>query len=367
MMLAGVTLLGLGLLLSLGIAVFVNTAPQFGQPPVKEDLERIKRSPNYGKDKFVNLTATTTGNVWEALKKLPEMLSPGEGVPGEPLPVDFSEHGGRPESSSVHVTWYGHSAFLLEMHGKRVLLDPMLGEVAAPISWGSTRFAYERPIPLEDLTNIDVVVYSHDHYDHLDYDSVKLLKDRVALFITPLGVGSHLRAWGVPAEKIRELDWWDHYKVDDLEFTACPARHFSGRGVTDRDATQWASWVIKSPLKNLYFSGDSGYGDHFKEIGQRHGPFDLAMIECGQYNQAWSQIHMIPEESVQAGLDLRAKKAMPIHWGAFRLAPHHWTDPVTRFISAAENQALEYITPMIGKRWQIDLDDPGSQWWGDLE
>ena len=367
MMIAGVTLLGLGVLLSIGVAVFVNTSPQFGQPPQGKDLQKIQTSLHYGDDKFLNLNPTTTGSVWKALKKLPEMMSSKGKVPKAPVPADFAEIVNTESKQGTWVTWFGHSAFLLEIQDQRILLDPMLGEVASPISWGSERFDYESEIPLETISDIDVVLYSHDHYDHLDYHSVQLLKDKVQLFITPLGVGSHLRSWGVAPEKIIELDWWDTHDHGPLKFTACPARHFSGRGVTDRDATQWAGWAIRSEQFNIFFSGDSGYDEHFKEIGKKLGPFDFAMIECGQYNEAWNQIHMMPEESVQAGIDLKAGLAMPIHWGAFRLAPHSWTDPVTRFRNKALETGLPFITPEIGDRWELGREHPNHTWWSDVE
>ena len=354
----------IGLLVVVGIAtaIFVHTSPQFGQAPQGDDLTRLSTSPNFAESVFKNTIPTEVGSFWKAMRKLPEMLKTEGTIPVDSLPASFSTEESQPDSLT-YVTWFGHSAFLIETHGKRILIDPMFGDVPSPLPFGTKRFAYKKPIPLVEIENIDLVIISHDHYDHLDYPSILELKDDVAAFITPLGVGSHLKAWGVDAGKIKELDWWDETEAEGIKIAACPARHFSGRGITDRNATQWASWVITSPDKNIYFSGDGGYGPHFKEIGSKYGPFDFAMLECGQYNEAWSQIHMMPEETVQAGLDVNAALSMPIHWGAFKLAPHKWQDPIERFTAKAHTEQLAYVVPQIGKRMQLGVDYPKEPWW----
>jgi len=357
------TLVLFALVLVIGITIFVNTAPQFGQRPQGEDLTRISQSENYQNEKFVNLIPTTTGDIWKAMRKLPEMLDTKGKAPTDSVLAHFNHPVAGQSDSAVFVTWFGHSAFLLESNGKKILIDPMLSEVPSPLPFGTKRFAYKEAIPLDELTDIDLVLISHDHYDHLDYPSIVALKDEVKHFVTPLGVGSHLKAWGVAAEQITELDWWQHTSKEGIDFTACPSRHFSGRGVTDRDATQWASWVIQMDSANIYFSGDGGYGPHFKEIGAKYGPFDFAMLECGQYNEAWSEIHMMPEESVQAGIDVNAKISMPIHWGAFLLAPHAWKDPIERFTKTANEKDLTYILPTIGDRFKLGTDFPVKHWW----
>ncbi|WP_025761896.1 MBL fold metallo-hydrolase [Dyadobacter tibetensis] len=352
-------------LMTIGGALFMYTSPEFGQSPEGEDLERMRKSRHYADNKFRNIVDTSTGDVWEALKSMPTMMFGEKVGPVRPLPTAFEKdaHSTTDSDTSVYITWYGHSAFLIELAGKRILIDPMLGDVAAPVPFGTRRFAYQNPIPLEELNGIDLIIISHDHYDHLDYPTIAKLKDRVGHFITPLGVGSHLKAWGIAAENITELDWWENTNREGISFTACPSRHFSGRGFSDRDATQWASWVLSTDSRKLYFSGDGGYGKHFSEIADRFGTFDFAMLECGQYNKAWSEIHMMPEETVQAGLDLHTALAMPIHWGAFRLAPHAWTDPITRFSKSADQKGLSYIVPIIGQRFELGKDYPRSQWW----
>ena len=355
-------IIGLVTALGAGVFVFTKIAPQFGQPPKGEHLEQIKKSPNYGDEGFLNPINTEMASGWDLLKTIPKFLFAKNGSPNDSIPVRF-EKPETPVDSLCYVTWYGHSAFLFEMQGKRILIDPMLGETAAPVSFGSSRFPYEQPIPIDELTNIDAVILSHDHYDHLDYGTIRKLNSEVVHFYTALGVGSHLQFWGIAREKISELDWWDTADLDGLKLVAAPARHFSGRGITDRNATQWCSWVIKGEHHNLYFSGDGGYGPHFDEIGEKYGPFDLAMMECGQYNQAWKDIHMMPEKSVKAGLEVGGKLLMPIHWGAFNLAIHEWTEPIRRFKSASEELDAPMVHPYIGERFSLGEEFPREEWW----
>lgn len=356
------TILGILLLLVGGGLVFVNTSSQFGQNPEGADLERMKQSPLHNGKEFVNPQETNM-DMMQAIKATPRFFTLKNGSPDKALPVMFGEDQRPAIDSSCFVTWYGHSAFLVEMEGKRILIDPMLGEVAAPIPFGASRYKYERPIPMDELTDIDFMIISHDHYDHLDYPSIKILKDRVKHFYTPLGVGSHLKSWGIDSSRITEFDWWDDAKHDDIRLVACPARHFSGRGIGDNNKTLWASWIIESENTKLYFSGDGGYGPHFKEIGEREGPFNLAMMECGQYDSAWAQIHMMPEESVQGGLDVKGKVLMPIHWGAFQLGIHSWTDPIERFTAESEGLGAVAINPIIGERFKVGEDLPQTNWW----
>lgn len=355
--------LGFIVLLVIAVVIFVNTAPQFGRVPEGADLERIKQSPHYKDGQFVNLIDTPMASFMEAMKKLPDFFSVKRGKPEVSLPVKFGANTSPPVDSVCFVTWYGHSTFLIEMEGKRMLIDPMFGDVSAPISFGAHRFKYAQPIPAGAMKNIDAVIISHDHYDHLDYPSIVKLKDKVGHFYTALGVGAHLKSWGVAEDKITELDWWQEADYEGIKLVACPARHFSGRSFTDRNATQWASWIVKGKYNRLYFSGDSGFGPHFKEIGEQYGPFDLAMMECGQYNESWANIHMMPEESVQAGVDVKGKLLMPIHWGAFQLALHEWTDPIERFKNESERLKIPMVHPLIGERFSLGQDFPREVWW----
>ncbi|MEO9477586.1 MAG: MBL fold metallo-hydrolase [Cyclobacteriaceae bacterium] len=349
--------------------LFIKLSPQFGATIDGQALVRIEHSENYDHGEFQNLLPTGVGNLSlrDYSKLMYDLLVKGsEGTPTSPLPVRFGEGDLQDIDSLAYITWFGHSAVLLEMEGKSILIDPMLGPASAPVSFTTKRFAYQNPININDIEEIDAVIFSHDHYDHLDYPTVMKIKDRVGHFYTPLGLGEHLKQWGVPETNITELDWWGTVNFGDIGLTAAPARHFSGRGITDRNKTQWASWIITGKHNNLYFSGDGGYADHFLEIGLRHGPFDFAMVECGQYNPLWSQIHMTPEETVQASIDLKAKKMMPIHWGAFKLAPHAWKDPILRVEKEAELKSVKITTPVIGERFSVN-EDLNEKWWNEVE
>jgi L-ascorbate metabolism protein UlaG (beta-lactamase superfamily) len=343
---------------------FIKMAPQFGAAPSGIHLENISKSVNYGESGFINQIPTSMDMGFRGgMQTMYEWIFlDGERSPSEPLPVKFGEKSPGCQSLS-RITWYGHSAVLLEMEGKMILIDPMLGNAAAPVSFMTKRFAYEQPIDLESIPAIDAVVLSHDHYDHLDYESIIKLKTKVGHFYTPLGVGGHLKRWGISELKITELDWWESAEVGKLTFVAAPARHFSGRGLSDRNKTQWASWIIMGSSEKIYFSGDSGYGPHFKEIGEKYGPFDFAMMECGQYNEKWKAIHMMPEQTVQASIDLQAKKMMPIHWSAFNLSLHSWTDPVERASAAAKLHNVDMVTPMIGQTFCPGDFHNSNSWW----
>lgn len=350
--------------------LFVNLSPEFGGKPSKEQKSLIEKSGNYKNGKFINLGEVDMdmgfGKIMkmlgEYMKKHPNTV-PEKNIDVEKIDslaiVDY-------KSAAPRLIWFGHSAFLLQIDGKNILIDPMFGPVPAPHPMlGQNRFSAELPIEIEKIPRIDAVIFSHDHYDHLDYGSIMKLKEKVKAFYTPLGVGAHLEAWGVESSIITELDWWQEINHEDLRLICTPAIHFSGRGMSDRGSTLWSSWVIQSNSSNIFFSGDSGYGDHFKDIGNKFGPFDFAMMECGQYNELWKEIHMMPEETAQAAVDLNAKLMMPIHWGAFKLALHSWTDPVERVTKKAKELGLATTTPRIGEQIILgdSVDYPQEEWW----
>ncbi|WP_040951261.1 MBL fold metallo-hydrolase [Gorillibacterium massiliense] len=275
-------------------------------------------------------------------------------------PVD-AEH----LSEASRLTWFGHSAFLLELEGKRLLFDPMLGNRPSPVSWvGSKRYNRSLPAQPENLPEIDAVILSHDHYDHLDYSTILKLKNKTRRFLVPMGVRKILLKWGVSPEKVTEHAWWDKCEVDGFSLVCTPAQHFSGRGLIGRNRTLWCSWVINGEKTKIFFSGDSGYGPHFQEIGAKYGPFDLTVMECGQYNERWSDIHMMPEQTVQAHLDLGGKLMIPVHWSAFTLSLHSWTEPVERVTKAAANRNVTVSTPKIGEPVDVNSGSfPVSTWW----
>lgn len=337
--------------MSLTTVLFIKVSPQFGAPAKAKQTNRVLNSPNFKDGKFHNLsdTAMMTGFKFESIYG---WIFDGNKVPSNPLPVIKIDTAGQiSESDSItKVTWLGHSAVLLEIGGQKILLDLMLGDVVGPHKWlGTKRFDTNHSINIDDLPNVDAVLISHDHYDHLEYSTIVKLKSKSVKFCVPLGVGAHLIEWGVEENNIIEFDWWESIDLNGLTIVSTPARHFSGRGIIDRNTTLWGSWVIKSETASVYFSGDTGYGKHFKEIGEAYGPFDLTMLDCGQYNDQWAYVHMFPEEAVQANLDLKGKRVMPIHWGAFKLSLHPWNDPALRIRKRADELEVAVTIPQIGE------------------
>ncbi|AYC18476.1 hypothetical protein DZA65_01583 [Dickeya dianthicola] len=258
--------------------------------------------------------------------------------------------------------WFGHSTLLLNLDDTRILVDPVFSASVSPFSFMFRRF--QPPVlAREALPNIDIILLSHDHYDHLDEQTIRAFRDTATRFIAPLRVGEHLKKWGIEAERIQELDWYHSHTFNGITFTATPSHHFSGRSLSGRNTTLWASWVIQGQRERLFFSGDSGYGEHFRHIGERFGPFSLAFVENGQYNHRWPDSHMHPEQTVQAAQDLRARLFMPIHWGMFALAFHDWADPVRRSSQLARERQLPIIMPMLGEVVTLGTPTATPAWW----
>lgn len=257
----------------------------------------------------------------------------------------------------------GHSSIIMKLDGKLILIDPVFSDRASPVQWAGPKRFHKTPISLEELPNIDVVLISHDHYDHLDKASIKALNSKVSQFIVPLKVGDYLIKWGVAQQKITELAWWESHSAADINFSLTPTQHFSGRGLFERDTTLWGSWVINSKSANVFFSGDSGYFSGFKQIGEKYGPFDFTMIETGAYNPLWSEIHMFPEQSVQAHLDVRGKVMMPIHNSTFDLALHDWNEPMERVLKESLERGVTMVSPQMGERLKVHTPIPITQWW----
>ncbi|MEL6926539.1 MAG: MBL fold metallo-hydrolase, partial [Bacteroidota bacterium] len=266
------------------------------------------------------------------------------------------------------IIWYGHSVVLLRMEDKTILIDPMLGPDTTPIAPIQTKRFSENTLDLIDqFPDIDLMLITHDHYDHLDYASIQKLKSKTRHYFVALGVKRHLMQWGVPDESITEFDWWHNKVFTNLNITFTPTQHFSGRGLTDRMKTLWGGWLLESGEEKIWFSGDGGYGDHFREIGQRLGPFDFAFMECGQYNDDWHDVHLFPDEAVQAALDAGVRKAMPVHWGGFPLSYQHtWREPVEHFAKAAKTKQLDYGTPALGECFTIE-QLTSKEWWKQYE
>lgn len=356
------------LLIIIGV-LFINLSPQFGGVASKQQQELFSKSKHYKDGKFLNnggvkmeMSFKDSFKAMWILFKSNSKAEPNKNIAVQKIDsITIANY-----NSKTRFIWFGHSTFLLQIKGKNLLIDPMFSNVPAPNPLlGNKRFSNKLPIEIEKLPSIDAVLITHDHYDHLDYESIQKLKDKVNIFYTPLGIGIHLLKWGVEKERIIELDWWQEIKFDELTIRCTPAQHFSGRGISDREKTLWCSWIIQSDDENLFFSGDSGYASHFKEIGDQYGPFDFAFMECGQYNNLWPLVHMLPEETAQAGLDIKAKKMMPIHWGAFKLASHSWTDPVERISKKAKELNVDLVIPKIGEIIEIGLNDSEEiyPWW----
>ncbi|MFD2246448.1 MBL fold metallo-hydrolase [Pontibacter ruber] len=371
----GICLHVLGLLIlqvTLAGCSLLNLAPQVGAEPKGARLKAIQNSPNYQYGQFRNLVPTKTGLDFLGYAKVISVKLAGKFFgdndnqePNWEIPVlklDLRQYDADQDTATV-ISWLGHSALLVQIDGKRLLLDPMLNGFASPVSFvGPKRFS-ALAITAEELPPIDAILISHDHYDHLDYGSIKKLNEKTRHFFVPLGVGAHLERWGVPAEKITELDWWQEASFKGLTFAATPSRHFSGRGVGISMQTLWSSWVIMGRKDRIFFSGDSGYFSGFKEIGNKYGPFAITLMECGQYNELWPDIHMMPEQTVQAHLDLKGKLLMPIHWGAFDLTTYAWTDPIERATKEADRLKVPITTPRIGESVILHHYIPAKVWW----
>lgn len=360
-----VYLLGFFCVLVIGIILFLTMHPTFGGSTSKMDREQYRFFDHYKNGKFVNLSSTemrmNVSTIFSLLKD--SMTGRKDRKPTNSIPISLDWKKINSEQDSL--TWFGHSTFLLNIDHKKILIDPMFGPSPSPVQFiGSKRYSKDLLHAIEEMPQIDAVMITHDHYDHLDYPSILRLKEKVGHFFVPLGVGAHLIKWGVNKERISECNWWDQFEWHGLTIASVPSQHFSGRGLFNRDSTLWNGWVILGNNQKIYTSGDGGYGPHFKQIGEKYGPFDLTLIEGGQYDERWSAIHMQPEESVQAHLDVLGKNMMLIHWGAFTLAYHSWTDPVERAIVAAEEKEVKLIAPRIGETVILNGSFPAPiSWW----
>ncbi|GGU50717.1 MBL fold metallo-hydrolase [Streptomyces albospinus] len=344
----------------------------FGAEPTGERLARMRRSPQFVDGQFRNPAPTRQLLRGAALPMARTQLSRAGRLRRAPvgrIPVHrpTAADWGRPPASGLRITWMGHSSVLAEMDGHRVLFDPVWGERCSPFSWAGPKRLHPVPLELAELDPVDVVVISHDHYDHLDMPTVQGLIRSGAAFVAPLGIGADLEFWGVPAERITELDWDETTRVGGLTLTATPAQHFCGRGLRGPQHTLWASWVVAGSEHRIFHSGDTGYFPGFAEIGAAHGPFDLTMIQIGAYSDFWPDIHMTPAQGVQSHLDLQGGEPtgalLPIHWGTFNLAPHPWAEPAEWTMSAAHEAGVASVAPRPGEPFE-PADKPAvDPWW----
>jgi len=343
--------------------------PVFGAHPTAEDRKRFASSVAFNETKgvFENRRPELMENMRAEsfnFELLQEWFSEREAAkPADKLPEhvpDITEF--VTPADQTKLMWLGHSTFLLNINGTIVLVDPVFSSHAAPVSFTAKRFQ-PSVLSLDALPPVDVVLISHDHYDHLDQKSVAFFAGAKTQFVTPLGVGVHLQRWGISAEQIIERDWWESHKTHDIEFVAAPAQHFSGRDGFNNDETLWASWIIAAKQSRVFYSGDSGYDTHFKEIGKRFGPFDLSIMENGQYDQAWPSVHMFPEQTLQAHADVEAGYLMPVHWGMFELAFHTWYEPVEQLSRLAQDKGVDLLTPILGQTVVLDSSVKTQNWW----
>ncbi|MEC8128194.1 MAG: MBL fold metallo-hydrolase [Pseudomonadota bacterium] len=367
------------LLMIAGALLLLSRCEQFGAVPTGPDHQRMTMSPNYNPDQdiFVNedpdvieemlahsgFWANPRKNLSNNFLFNPNTPTPNAPLPEVrgPLPDDL-----RDTSDTVKFTWLGHATVLASINGKTILFDPVFSESAAPVSWAVKR--YQPPaIGIEELPQIDFIVISHDHYDHLDMNAVKFFKESNTRFLVPLGVASHLEYWGISRDKVTEFDWWQSRTIAGITFTCAPAQHFSGRtGTIAMQKTLWSSWAVRTEATSVYFSGDSGYAGHFKEIGDRLGPFDLTFIDAGQYNERWRQVHNLPPEVMDAFDDLRGDILVPIGWGMFTLALHDWYEPPVEISSRAFEIGATVAIPRFGEWVDIRQRLPDKKWWEPL-
>ncbi|MBV8125451.1 MAG: MBL fold metallo-hydrolase [Burkholderiaceae bacterium] len=329
-------------------------------------LERMRASPQFADGRFVNTYASTAPDAQRQGMRLATLgefafggakRRPVQALPSFNPLADWL----RPAQSGLRVTWLGHSTLLLEIDGVRVLTDPVWGQRASPFSFAGPKRFQPVPVSIESLPPLDAVLISHDHYDHLDHPSVRALAARSVPFVTSLGVGKHLQAWGVPVERIVELDWWEETRLaGGLTITAAPSHHFSGRGLTDRNTTLWSAFALRGERHAVFFSGDTGLSDAFGDIGRRLGPFDLAAIEVGAFHPSWGDIHLGPDNALQAWRELGSGRLLPVHWGTFDLAMHDWHQPAEVLVAKAPEGL---VMPRLGEAVEPAHVDGVTPWW----
>lgn len=344
--------------------IYILNLPQLGKNPTGERLARIEKSPNYKNGEFQNYNSVEQKSSTSRWENLYEIFIKGieNARPNSPIPVVKTDLKTLAPSQNT-IIWLGHSAYFIQVNGKKILIDPTLVN-AAPFAFMNKPFKGTDIYKPNDIPEVDYLLITHDHYDHLDYETIIQIKDGVKNFVVSLGIGEHLEHWGVNPNKITELDWNEDISFDDnVKITALPARHYSGRGIV-RNKTLWSSFMLESQQKTIYIGGDSGYDDFYKEIGKKFPSIDIALMENGQYNEDWRYIHILPNQIPQAFNDLKAKRLMTGHHGKYALAKHAWTDPLDNIYNNAKKENLPLLTPKIGEI--INLDDETQvfeKWW----
>lgn len=332
-------------------------------------LERVRASPQFRDGQFRNRTPVVTNLTSETMVPFLSdyFLGTQRRVPRGPIPtLDPRESWSRPAETGLRATWLGHSTVLLEIDGARVLTDPVWCSRASPVSFAGPRRFLPPPVPIAALPALDVVVISHDHFDHLDHAAILELARRDVPFVASLGVGAHLEAWGVPASRIVELDWWEAHSVAGVTVTAAPAQHFSGRAPGAADLTLWSAMAIRGPRHSVFFSGDTGLTVDYREIRARLGSFDLVMLEVGAYYSGWRDVHLGPENALTALSWLGGGALLPVHWGTFDLAMHAWDEPAEILAELAPRQSVRLVVPRPGEPVEPARQDRVTPWWREV-
>ena len=332
-----------------------------------ERQRRIRNSPWWNGKSFQNIKPVPAFSFGQMVSVGYDFFTkkPKDSVPKELLPAQKTDLDSWPEESDLQFAWLGHTTFLLQLDGKWIITDPVFSMKPGSTPLLSPDRYSQLPLSIDELPEIDIVLVTHNHYDHLDEPSIKALISKTGHFITPLGVGEYLEEWGVPSEKITELDWWENKEAGNISITSAPARHFSGRGLFDHNKVFWTSYAIKGKKKSLYLSGDSGWHEELYEIGKRLGPFDITFFEMGAYGDppGWKELHYTPEEAVKAHQAVKGKIMIPSHWATFDLAMFRWHEPIERFVKAADTAGIKYLTPKIGERVNPQHHGGREKWW----
>lgn len=355
----------LSTLLLLGGCTYLTPA-RFGSTPEGKDLENIQHSPNYADGAFHNQIPTSIlkegqsklSIVIDNMTSSAENLQPSKAIPSAKVDIKALD----PKQDII--IWLGHSSFYVQLAGQRILIDPVLSDYASPVSFAVQAFEGATIYSAADIPDIDLLLITHDHWDHLDYDTVTALKDRISHVFVPLGVGVHFKSWGYAADKIYQADWYGQFTLNnEVEAYLVPARHYSGRGLTN-NKTLWGGFVLESPEQRILFGGDSGYGPHFKELGQKFGYFDVVALDMGQYDPRWPYIHMTPEQAAQAALDLNTRALLPAHVGRFSLAQHDWREPFEHIMVQSKDKPYKLLTPLLGEALYVSgAEQDFSPWW----
>jgi L-ascorbate metabolism protein UlaG (beta-lactamase superfamily) len=358
---AVLALLAIGALLA-GITWAIFQLPVFGGHPSPALMERMRASKQFHGGRFEN-TPPYVSN----LSFLGEMKSYFGDEVREPqfvVPIERMTAAdlARPVPPGLRARWLGHATVLLEIDGLRILTDPILSQRASPFQFVGPARLHPAPLAIDDLKNIDAVVISHDHFDHLDMDTIQALARGGTQFYVGLGIGAHLERWGVPPAQVHDMDWWEHAQLRGVTIHCAPARHYSGRKSMD-NSTLWSSWMLKGPAHSVYFSGDSGYAGHFKEVRERLGAPELALVKVGAYGDTWETIHMTPESAVRAVQDLGAATFLPVHWATFNLAYHAWDEPILRSVKAAQAKGVQIVTPRPGEKFEAGVPFVNRAWY----